>query len=1287
MRLLAICPQTAKVEHFSMIQRYIDPINWFVLTSQLVGEREVLGQVKLAFTNTNGAQMICTRSMQFTLKRVNGTFKTLEGQLLVMANGQRKTISTRCADLDAQMPLYLGVSKAVLDNVIFCHQEESLWPLSEPSVLKKKFDEIFEAMKFTKVIDNIKALRKEYSTDIKIQQTTTEHLKTDKERAERMEEKANQLLEEIELYKEEAQKLEEEMQIVTEESNELFSSNQKFQKILYELESLKHEDAAALDALVRLKNSIDLLQDSDSDLGVQLETFEAQSAQMKQKQEMLELQLVDEKALLDTMQRQYNETIQREGKLNAENDAYKGQLVERQKMLNDLAQQFNLKAGKGQKETIESLEGLYSAMKGDLDLERASNLKNENEMTKIIQEITTDKLREEQKVISYRNSIRDSERKSKQLQSSIESIQIDEGTLTYSQQLISALEQKLAASQTSLERIITENRIPALEAGLQAIEDKKDALNKQLTIVNEEAESRTKLAFLREDISRREKSQQALIDKNMAPFSEFGIELDKTGGSKGNVEQLLREAIAIAQNEHESCVAEEEEAKQNASKLEMRIGLAKDEQRKFDQEITSLGSVVEKVLGVRKPSKADYETRIQELVSEEQAMSERVQELTSYEQTARAALGKAESEQLCFICQRKFDDLAGLEAFEERLRGIIAGVERAKQGLQESQGNPQEDLEIAQENLAAARKIAPEVSRLDLLITELMPKVEQSIMKLTSEFRQADARRKQLALASEEAQEGLARVELLRRAASDMARGQNEIGNARMQIEDLISQLKSTDEDSPSLTSTEILQALALETERSKKLRSELNEVMSERDKYQTQISKLQTSIADKKADIAKFEKQLEEKEAMERTCKELRESVANYRRKIASVELELEEIEGRLREQRNELDGVKLSGAKREKELTLRYTAIKDAIADLNRTSKLIEEYEISGRERELFACREMVQAIGEQVSRGKEQVEELTEKRSHGEKALMDLKGVKRNLEENISLRNLEAKSRARTARIKELEGMNAERDRQKYEEESLRLRNKHTRLSAQLAGKMGEVKQMDDQLRQVNDELETEFKDVADEYRGAVIKLRATSVANDDLAKYSRALEAAIMKYHSMKMAEVNEIIDELWKKTYSGSDVDTILIRSESEASATKSATTMGNRAYNYRVCMVKQDVELDMRGRCSAGQKVLASIIIRLALAQCFGVNCGLIALDEPTTNLDSDNIESLAKALSLIISQRREQSNFQLIVITHDEKFLTHMNAAAYTDHFFRVSRNERQKSQIQWVPISRVME
>jgi len=53
----------------------------------------------------------------------------------------------------------------------------------------------------------------------------------------------------------------------------------------------------------------------------------------------------------------------------------------------------------------------------------------------------------------------------------------------------------------------------------------------------------------------------------------------------------------------------------------------------------------------------------------------------------------------------------------------------------------------------------------------------------------------------------------------------------------------------------------------------------------------------------------------------------------------------------------------------------------------------------------------------------------------------------------------------------------------------------------------------------------------------------------------------------------------------------------------------------------------MRGRCSAGQKMLASIIIRLALSDSFGQNCGILALDEPTNALDTENIDALAASL------------------------------------------------------------
>lgn len=50
--------------------------------------------------------------------------------------------------MDREIPALMGVSKAILENVIFVHQDEANWPLQDPSTLKKKFDDIFSATRY-----------------------------------------------------------------------------------------------------------------------------------------------------------------------------------------------------------------------------------------------------------------------------------------------------------------------------------------------------------------------------------------------------------------------------------------------------------------------------------------------------------------------------------------------------------------------------------------------------------------------------------------------------------------------------------------------------------------------------------------------------------------------------------------------------------------------------------------------------------------------------------------------------------------------------------------------------------------------------------------------------------------------------------------------------------------------------------------------------------------------------------------------------------------------------------
>jgi len=72
---------------------------------------------------------------------------------------------------------------------------------------------------------------------------------------------------------------------------------------------------------------------------------------------------------------------------------------------------------------------------------------------------------------------------------------------------------------------------------------------------------------------------------------------------------------------------------------------------------------------------------------------------------------------------------------------------------------------------------------------------------------------------------------------------------------------------------------------------------------------------------------------------------------------------------------------------------------------------------------------------------------------------------------------------------------------------------------------------------------------------------------------------MSYHHEKMKEINRTLSDFWKITYKGTDIETIMIKTDAE----KSEANARLRSYNYRIVLkTYDDCELDMKGRCSAG---------------------------------------------------------------------------------------------------------
>ncbi|ELQ74730.1 DNA repair protein RAD50, ABC-type ATPase/SMC superfamily, partial [Trachipleistophora hominis] len=207
-------------------------------------------------------------------------------------------------------------------------------------------------------------------------------------------------------------------------------------------------------------------------------------------------------------------------------------------------------------------------------------------------------------------------------------------------------------------------------------------------------------------------------------------------------------------------------------------------------------------------------------------------------------------------------------------------------------------------------------------------------------------------------------------------------------------------------------------------------------------------------------------------------------------------------------------------------------------------------------------------------------------------------------------------------------------------------------------GANKQLAQNVKEYTLQLEEKIPNYSEIYTHTKI----LDVVLKDLDKSIKAIEKSVLKYYENKIEELNRNLKYLWSNTYKGNDIDKIELKAE-----------ITNSKYSYKLMMYKNDVELEMRGRCSAGQKVIASLIFRLALSITFSGNCNVLTLDEPTTNLDQCNIESLARTLKYL----ERMSNLQLVIITHDEEFLNLVSKDS-VEYFYKVRRNSSCESVIE---------
>lgn len=1195
------------------------------------------------------------------------------------SNSERQVISTRVLDLDRLVPEKLGVSPAILDSVIFCHQDESLWPMSAPADLKKRFDEIFEAQKYAKVIDNLKLLRKTKGEDLRMLKMQEAQDKENKERADKVDKELQKLIREIQKARDEIQELTDQIDEKDLRIKEKWQQANSFLRIVNELQTKREKLEYKKDAIAELRERIDESTESDEYLRDALDQYEQTVDRMNRDRDQKVAQYGTLQTELKTTRANHTAKVEEQGRHQSDKDKHDRQLVSQRQMIQEAAEKHEIRGYDGDldeqeinafyeriqkmlQDTKRDLERLQRDNAADLDAKSATITELESRKASRIRDRKTSS----QRVATLQRDIT-------KLQEELNNVDVDEGAEAVLRTEMDGLESKIKAAKADTKVAELESQITDLNNDVLTLEAQSAKLNRELVECTNLAADRAQLEFRKTQLKKRKDE----LDILKSTLNQQLTDLIGKDWTPETIESDFQKALRRLSDRLSDLRKAKDSTQQELKQVEYKLTTAREKQTKSVKERDNCkNDVVEALDKVELPDDIPEMVSVDHYARAVEWTEQQLKEIDtslkldeSLKEYFTSAKQKAEEKHICHLCEQPLHDQ---KAMQKLMKKVLKKLDdKFKENALEEQAKTRRDL-------GKLRSVRARYEMYGRLCKEL-PSMAEEITSLTSQKEKLVRKLEDQDGTFKAAEEKLNAADALNKSVLKISQAVKDIAEFERQIErsqeNASIQVRSADEINEDQTAC---------AEHLRVAQAKLAKSTTERQRLKDLAGRLEVERLELKHKITEAVQKLEHKKRLQDMIKNHKDEQSELRKNMQDIDKEVEGIDPEISSARAAHEDSRKQGRAREQRITEERDGIATTLSELKMIDREIQDYLDRGGPANLASNQRAIANLESTIATLERDMKDLTVQINKLNKEIDNSDAKRRNIADNLTYRKNLRERDALEEEIEELESRRAQEDYDRLVYEARHLETLRGTLNANRDKLMGSMSSKDEQFAKLNDEYEIELKGARARYKESHVKVAATKAAIDDLARGSMALDNAIIRYHSLKMEELNRTIGELWQSTYQGTDIDTIQIRSDME---TKSTATNTRRTYNYRVSMIKGDTEMDMRGRCSAGQKVLACIIIRLALAESFGSNCGLIALDEPTTNLDSDNIRSLAESLHAIIKARRGQNNLQLVVITHDEEFLKQMQCSDFCDDFFRVKRDENQKSVISRESITRISE
>ena len=1362
----------------------------FINDPKITGNTETKASIKLKFLTPRNKDVLIVRNFQLSLKKNKYEFKRLEQVLKsINSNGELVTINSTCMDTDKQVPLLMHASKAILENVIFCHQEEINWPFSESGNLKKVFDEIFDTAKYTKALDDLKDIGKKFKEKTKDTKNSLELIQKDFDNYKRIQkniEFSNAKINELTII---GTKLEEEYQDKKKDLEKLLNIEKQYTQYQNGVNMAKTKRD---EKMIQMKNILDdpIFEDYTKDEIIYHNYIKSYQENEKLKKE----------GATQSNEKHNKLIFLREeiSKINQQKSDIEKNMIKKEQTYKNFVQ--------NKKEILIELKNMneFEEM-NNATLESMTNEEIMSILNKYKSDLATDENTLDEKLKQFISKVTEKENElqvNKQLYENkikeIDGLNVQKNELVkmlnnidFNSQKLSDVEKSLQEEEKKLSTINSDikqwqNNILALENSSSEIKLKKNNLGLQ------NLEEKTDFTMLKFQIEKL-KQMNGTYNKSIVEYIKIVTKINQIFNvnltyDKAHISSNINEIISFIESKKKNIIEEKQKIREN----NLRINLEIEQNNNL---ISSKKIYIENI----KKEKINLITKIQNnfnehginfedsddlsqinnlksCVEKEISNNDKVVYSSNYEtEFLNDFVNYIKENKKCKICK---SDLDG-KHINELCEAKKSEVQTINDNLEENKTKLDKNKKILNlinsfsDTFAKLKNITDELKKEESNLNEVSFKVKELINK-KAEFENSTKKKTELLLSMEEITNNKSTDE-------NIYKLKNLKEEIILQIKDLCTHLGFPCTEEPEINETvdiivkmgdTVNQVLDMNKELIsngnkinelnhnindklneipaidiciKKLQNEKNEILALKDENEI---KKRIKYIDDQINLQNGEKlnlenereksqQLliilnEKKKGFEKIYREKKNNIKLVQEKISQWLIKnkyiYDELYKSLKDEMNinnnanigngnnnsnsnntnifndntnnsdnidhDKDGFKPINQEDFDDLLMDLDEENDnnkarkQIKENNNKNNINNEKKISNNNSEAINLDNLYEkqtndlnkkksALDTQLMLYNKELEELS-----GEaKEIEDQKKqeqIKKNIyNNNYILFKIKSDLVKLEQFIREHEGKL--KDGSKLATIKVTLTKKVEELSNTINKNIGKVEELKNNLNRLTTELKNgTYTNIEKKYNKLKLNYIASIQTQKEIENYYEALDQSLLKYHGKRMEEINKLINYYWSMTYKGKDIKGIEIKSDFEKSAK-------SRNYNYRIVFFTAGGQgLDMRGRCSAGQKILASIIIRLALAETFCNNCGILCLDEPTTNLDEDNSKSLAKALREIIQSRSEDQNFQLIVITHDPVFVD-LLGSDYCDNFWHVSKNKENFSTLALKPINSI--